>query len=282
MKFKSVKSVDFLYLGPDKSGSTWLFEMLRMQDGIHIAKCKDLYFFDRYFNRGINWYKKKINYGLDKEGLIKGEISHDYLFSQVASMRIKSYLPEVKMLTFFRDPIARSFSQYLYIKKSGLTKKSFLDAINDYPEIIENSLYHLHLDKYAWAIERGNLKILLFEDLVKSEEKFARDIIAFINPSPSKEVKLPGKQREASEARFYFLSKLFKLAAVKARDLGFEDLIGKIKHSRYMSLIYKEYKVKPRPTKEEVDFMMSCFAGSLSKLKVNYGVNVDRWLAKYE
>ena len=37
---------DFLYIGPDKSGSTWLYEVLRRHPEVFVPSVKDLYFFD--------------------------------------------------------------------------------------------------------------------------------------------------------------------------------------------------------------------------------------------
>jgi hypothetical protein len=274
--------LDYIYLGPDKTGSTWLFKALQSHKDIHVAICKDLYFFDRYYHRGLKWYMSKLNEGHTSEK-IKGEISHDYLFSKAASVRIQTMAPNAKLITFLRDPIERSFSQYLYIKKSGLTKKPLLEAINEFPEIIDNSLYDIHLVKYQWARKKGNLKIFLFEDLLNSEKNFASKVIgSLLGVESNTNIDLPGKQRAASTARFYLLAKIMKKSALIARDHGLEDLIGKIKHSNYMNFLYKNYDVKPTPTKQEISFLMECFSESMKNLKEDYNIDTNKWLAKYE
>lgn len=267
--------VDYLYLGPDKSGSTWLYALLNNNSGFEVAKCKDLYFFDRYYSRGFDWYEKHFT----KNNTFKGEISHDYLYSLPASLRIKECNENVKLITFLRNPVERSYSHYLYLKRSGMTKKKFIDAINEFPEIIENSLYHLHLDKYRWAIENGNLGIFLFDDLKKSERKFAENVISFLTGNGNNiDINLPGKQREASEARSFIISKILKKGAVTARNIGLENIVGFVKHSKLSSILYKNYKVKPELSLEEKQFLNACFEDSICQLQEKYKLDVSSWI----
>ncbi len=54
----SRKSVtpNFMYIGPDKAGSSWLHEVLLIHPQVYMPVAKDLYFFDRYYDRGMSWY----------------------------------------------------------------------------------------------------------------------------------------------------------------------------------------------------------------------------------
>lgn len=47
---------NFLYIGPDKAGSSWLHEVLIQHPEVFLSEAKDLYFFDRYYDRGMAWY----------------------------------------------------------------------------------------------------------------------------------------------------------------------------------------------------------------------------------
>ncbi len=42
---------NFVYIGPSKAGSTWLHEVLITQPQVFMTRAKDLYFFDRYFDK---------------------------------------------------------------------------------------------------------------------------------------------------------------------------------------------------------------------------------------
>src|SRR5262245_51708602 len=92
---------DFLFIGPDKCGSSWLFEVLRQHPLCFVPPAKDLYFFDRYYARGWAWYER--HFAAAPTGCrARGELSHDYLFSPLAAERIAASLPEVRLLTILR------------------------------------------------------------------------------------------------------------------------------------------------------------------------------------
>ena len=50
---------NLVYIGPDKAGSTWLFGLLNRHPDVFMTPAKDLYFFDRYYDKGIEWYAKQ-------------------------------------------------------------------------------------------------------------------------------------------------------------------------------------------------------------------------------
>ena len=47
---------NFLHIGPGKTGSTWLHEVLIHHPEFYFSEAKDLYFFSRYYDRGLDWY----------------------------------------------------------------------------------------------------------------------------------------------------------------------------------------------------------------------------------
>jgi len=111
---------DFLYIGPDKSGSTWLYSILNAHPQCFVPVLKDIYFFDRYYDKGWNWYSAFFEQ-TPKNVNVRGELSHDYLFSKLAAERIKSDLPSIKLLSILRNPVDRAYSHYLYLLTTGIT-----------------------------------------------------------------------------------------------------------------------------------------------------------------
>jgi hypothetical protein len=45
---------NFLHIGPGKSGSSWLHETLALHPEVYLSEAKDLYFFSRYYDRGLD------------------------------------------------------------------------------------------------------------------------------------------------------------------------------------------------------------------------------------
>ena len=234
----------FIFIGPDKTGSSWLFEYLRSHPQCFVPECKDIYFFDRYFNKGIGWY---LGFFRDSNSAVSGEICHDYLFSIDAANRIFSFNPDIKLLTSLRNPVDRSFSHYLYLVRSGITKMDFWGATTKYPEIIDNSLYFKHLKSYFGLFPHKNICVLDFNTLKSSQADYAATIckfldIDFYDPSNI------GIIRPAEKARFFYIAKFLKTLATLFRDLGFPNLVGKVKHSKITHIFYRSYRRDEKPS----------------------------------
>lgn len=249
-------TINFIYIGPDKSGSTWLYEIFKQHPQIFIPDAKDIYFFDRYYYKGFDWY---LSFFKGSEGYkAVGEISHDYLFSQKAAQRIYEFFgKKIKLLTILRNPIEKTWSTYLFVQRSGLTSKSFMEAIKDYPEIIDRSLYGKHLKSYFKIFDKVQIKIFLFDDLEKSPRDFAKNIFKVLNVDFIETLPYEKKVLPASKPRSYFLAKLAKKSANLLRNLGMVNLLGKIKTNELiLKLLYKPYEKKPSMPPEIKEFLI--------------------------
>ena len=170
---------DFLYIGPDKSGSSWLFEVLRQHPRCFVPPAKDLYFFDRHYSRGMDWYLR--HFGVAPAGCTHcGELSHDYLFSAEAAARIARDLPAARLITILREPAERTFSHYLYLLRSGRTRLAFPEALDAFPELIRNSLYGQHLTAWLRVVDRSRLGVFFFDQLQSAPEALGAGILDFI------------------------------------------------------------------------------------------------------
>ncbi|MDQ1694823.1 MAG: hypothetical protein QOJ03_176, partial [Frankiaceae bacterium] len=49
----------FLIAGAQRCGSTTLFSLMRQHPQLFLARPKELHFFDRYWDRGIDWYRSQ-------------------------------------------------------------------------------------------------------------------------------------------------------------------------------------------------------------------------------
>lgn len=274
-----MSSVNFLFVGPDKSGSSWLFEYLREHRQCYVPACKDIYFFDRYYRNGVQWYESLFK-GVTQREIAVGEICHDYLFSSTAADRIYLYNPNMKILTSLRHPVRRSFSHYLYLVRSGLTKKEFWDAVEEFPEIITNSLYFEPVKTYIDKFSRQNVGILIFDELQQDPAMYAKRVCTFLGiefESPKKNRVVRG----AAKPRSYLVAKLVKWVAVLVRSLGFPTVVGKIKHSMIVKLLYSEYRLDERPQLTDSDFIKlgKYFEDDIQRLQELTGIPfVSYWL----
>ena len=270
---------NFLFIGPDKTGSSWLFEILRRHPECFVPSCKDIYFFDRYYDRGMEWYSSFFAEA-SEEIRVVGELSHDYLFSPAAAHRIYQDLPGVRIMTCLRNPVERTFSHYLYLIRSGRTRQSFEDALDAFPELVNNSLYYKHLSKYVRLFERSRIKVLFFNDLRSDPEAFARDVFAFLGISFVEGINYYSIVRPASRPRVFFLARMAKHGADIARNLGLTELVGIIKHSPLANILYKPYEKHDRPamSSSSREKLKGIFHDDIRHLQDMLGVDLAHWL----
>jgi hypothetical protein len=73
--------LSFLGIGAQKSGTTWLFEMLRQHPEVAFPAGKEVHFWDQRNDRSVDWYL-----GLFPDnGKKNGEITPAYAFQELCA-----------------------------------------------------------------------------------------------------------------------------------------------------------------------------------------------------
>lgn len=250
---------NFLFLGPDKCGSTWLQDVLTTHPQIHLTPAKDTYFFDREFSRGLGWYERQFN-GATGDHLIVGEICHDYLFGDAAADRIAKILPNARLMICLRDPAERAFSSYLNLARHGEFNGTFEDALDAIPELLDNGRYGVHIERYLDRFDRDQVLMAHFDDLRADPQRFIDTVTQFLGVSPlalTDELAKPA--RRAAAARSQLVTKVTKRVATVARRAGLVRMIGRIKGSRTVRrALYRELgDAAPGPSDSAVAFIRS-------------------------
>jgi len=237
----------FLFIGPDKSGSSWMSYILSLHPDCYVPPAKDTYFFDRYYDKGLNWY---LNHFAPAPSSAKaiGELSHDYLFSKTAAKRIKTHLPKVKIIVCLRNPIERSLSQFQYMRRGGEVDSDFYQAVKKFPKIIGNSQYLANLQVYFDLFGTDQVEVLIFEDLKANATAFGKDLLMRLGLNPEVDLPFEERVREAGMARNRYLSLALKSGANFSRTLGFANLVGRFKNGSMAQLAYRDVRKDERVT----------------------------------
>jgi Sulfotransferase domain len=225
--------VNFLHIGPGKSGSTWLHEVLISHPEIYFTEAKDLYFFSRYYDRGLGWYSDQFR-AARPEHKIVGEVCPEYLSYEKAAERIRECLgPDVRLMVTLRDPASRAFSSYLYLQKHGLAARTFVQTAQQVPTLLDEGRYATHLRRYLRSFDRRSLHIAVFDDLQANPQGFLDDVTDWLQVSrhvvsPRQlEARLP-----ASSARWLPLAAAAGHAAKWVRSHDGANLVGRVKRSK--------------------------------------------------
>lgn len=179
----------FIFIGPMKAGTTWVHDYLYSRGDICLPKStKESFFFDRNFDKGLLWYESHFAHFNEELYKCIVEVSPSYFTNQEAIKRIKSVLGNISIVLTIREPIARSYSHYLHLRRYGYTNKALKEAVLDFPEIIDASLYSKHLEQWKSILENSSIFILNFDLLCRNQNEYAREIcrildVDFISPT---------------------------------------------------------------------------------------------------
>jgi len=156
---------DFLGIGAQKSGTTWLYKNLRKHPQLYLPETKEIHYFDWYFYKSINWYFKYFKGAKKKQ--VTGEINPCY--STLSEKKIKlihKMNPNLKIILLLRNPIDRAWSQAVMNlvkrKKANITIVDLFSIIKlatsirkkDF-HLINNQEFIAHFN-HPRSIERGN------------------------------------------------------------------------------------------------------------------------------
>ena len=125
------ETVNFLIIGAQKAGTTWLCDVLRRHPGVFIPEWKELQFFNMEFNyeKGFDWY---LDFFKGSEGCTaRGEGTPNYFYNICTDLehrdwinrevpaRVKTVLPDAKFILSLRDPVDRAVSAYNHFVLRG-------------------------------------------------------------------------------------------------------------------------------------------------------------------
>jgi hypothetical protein len=204
--------VNFFFVGYPKCGSTTFYDLLRTHPEFFAPNLKEPKYFSSDIYRemkghlGDNYYQilqSESEYASLFEGAgdkIRGDFNPFNIFSREAPRNIYDYNSHAKILICVREPVSflRSFHfQSLYgmtenepdflralsletSRKNGLNIPQYCQVPSYlyYSQLIE---YKTHIKRYIDVFGFKNVKIILFDDVIKNEYGVYRDILRFLN-----------------------------------------------------------------------------------------------------
>lgn len=234
---------NFLYIGPPRAGSTWLYHVLSHHPQVFLARAKELHYFDKYYSLGPKWYLKHFREATYAHRVI-GEISHDYLYSAEACKRIAEDLGGIRLMVCLREPAERAYSDYLYTVKQGYIRSRFEESIKSTPAILEHGLYARYLSLYSRQFGKGALLITRFDDLRRDPGGYYKSVCEKLGINDSVSTpNLVDKILVAAAPRNQLLARAAKSAAMRMRQYGLADTIARIKSQKWLQrALYKRFK----------------------------------------
>lgn len=122
---------DFLIIGAQKGGTTFLYNLLARHPYVEPASTKEVHYFDVRYEKGEEWYRSHFPKAATKDGLKiqSGEASPYYLFHPHAARRAAGTVPQAKVIALLRNPVDRAYSDYQHKFREGREDLDFEAAI---------------------------------------------------------------------------------------------------------------------------------------------------------
>lgn len=168
------KEIDFLIVGAMKAGTTTLMRYLVRNPYISIPDY-EVHFFDddNKYEKGLEWYRT--NFDISDKTKIIGEKTPTYSYDPNVPARIHSKLPDSKIVWLFRNPVDRTYSNYIHAIMKGTERLSFKDAMKLEKERIEEnifkgykkrSIYIEQVNRYRSYFPLKKMYFIIFEDFI--------------------------------------------------------------------------------------------------------------------
>ena len=210
---------DFIIIGTVRSGTTSLYYNICEHPSVLAAAYDEIGFFDSNYHLGIDWYRSMFPTKKEMEKIkrdtgfaITGEDTPFYFWKKEAIERISEIIPNIKLISIFRNPIDRAFSNYNLGIRLKTEELSFEESIEEELEYMKRNGFRNTLDRKRSYISKGlyeeqiklwfnifpkeQIHILSTEDMHKDPEKELQRIFKFLEISEY-QIKNPQKQKSA-------------------------------------------------------------------------------------
>jgi hypothetical protein len=210
---------DFLCVGAQKAGTSWLFHQLTLHPDFWMPPIKELYYFDtlsrvkrynppRCKDERDEWFLARLmelsalpdieleaysQLFAPKAALLSGDISPSYsALNDEVIEQVVNYFPNLKVIFLARDPVERAWSHLCMQVRLGLISR--FDA-TDAEQVIRNlrnpgMLARSHPSKIVarWKryVRPDLFRFYFFDDLQQSPAELRRLILCFLGADPDK------------------------------------------------------------------------------------------------
>lgn len=281
---------NFLVVGVAKAGTTSLYHHLSDHQDIFIPARKECRFFSQMngdFNGPLSDYQndvirsvkeyERLFEGSEKYNYI-GDISNDYFYYHRKSIPkiIEVLGNDVPIIIILRNPIERTYSNYLHFAREGHSNESFLECLKKEDDRIENnwawpwhlkqtSLYSEGVQAFIDHFKHTN--VFIYEDY----EDFQSLVNSILDQLGLDRISINSEIRfnRTGKPRFEFLHRMllsenrFKLILTQ----NLKRIISSKKTESLKNSINKMNLKKPQIDQEVTDYLKSFFHNDVRNLE---------------
>lgn len=174
---------NFLIIGAQKAATSWLASCLGEHPDVYVAEAKEIHFFNNHFDKGTDWYASHFSRWSGQP--LMGEATPGYLNHPAAPERIKLVLgAQVKLIASLRHPVDRAYSAFWhYIQRAKIPADADFHTYFQKDErygLRSRGYYFAQLSRYFEHFPRGNVQILIYEDIKQNGQHAIDECLTFL------------------------------------------------------------------------------------------------------
>ncbi len=192
------RSPDFIIIGESKCGTSSLFEYLGKHPQILLPHKKEINFFNRNFEQGINWYLAHFPSITDSAEFLTGEATTHYFSNTAVDRRMYQLFPDTKLIVMLRNPVDRTISDYYHHLNRGVEQRSLEEIIKSTKnylaqtteaelrytdnelEYVLKSIYVYKICRWMTVFPKKNLLILESESFFANTASSMHNVFQFL------------------------------------------------------------------------------------------------------
>ncbi len=231
-------NVSGLVIGTRKSGTTWVYQNLLLDDRFCVStKVKESGFYAGSSHYDFDEYLDL--YDASQSGFLV-EVDSSVCYADSAPDKIRQYSPEIKIVLIFRDPKAYLISRFIHSKRKGeIVALTMSKAFHNNEWLRDELNYEKILNRFASFADKKQLLLLPFEMLEQSPAHFYDQIINFLSGGAHNAsfVPLASKFNVARGSKFPLVSKVLSNSAKIARNWGLHNAVNIAKKTGILKLL---------------------------------------------
>jgi hypothetical protein len=284
---------NFLIVGAEKSGTTWLYDRLHRHPDVFMPEVKEIHFFNHlnsnrtprrnYEKHDFEWYRDHFRRWNGEAAV--GEATPMYLCDERAPARIQNHLPEVKLVACLRHPTDRAYSHYWMARGKNHTERSFRQVVSQkILKFIERGRYGRQLERYLDRFGRSQLRILIHEEVFADPVRHLNELCTFLGVEDTfchNQDWITEVVNRSSTVRVPLLHRAIGTAAKWMRDHdGFRQALDALKKTGLTNRIKeankepRDYSGMPDDLRRELD---DCYASTVRKVEEILGRRIHVW-----
>jgi hypothetical protein len=268
---------DFVGIGPGRTGTSWLHEVLVGHADLPRG-VKETQFFNHSYDKGIDWYAGHFRHARGDRPI--GEICPYFIDPQAAG-RIKLHLPECRLIVCFRDPVDHAYSNYKLLMAYAWARGSFEEVLESRPHIDRGNQYAANLKRWLDAFGRDRVMVTWYEDLSSNPQGYLDRVCEFTGIAKFALPPPPPADRKVNEfqgpPRSRKLAQNARHAMYWLRDRSAYGIINALDSAGVWSFCFSGGDRYPRLTAEQDARLRQRYLPEVEALERLLQCDLSRW-----